>query len=400
MTKWLFSNNAEATVSTSINTTATTLILASGKGALFPTPTAGTSFKLTHINATNHPDEIVDVTARSGDTLTIVRGREGTSPVNWVAGDQVASLITAEELGAMLQDGTPFVLKSGDTMTGLLNLSGAPTAALHAATKLYTDTQDDLKLNLTGGVITGQVDINAVAVLNVTPTAGNRGNLIPNTLWVDNGYVSKTGDTMTGPLYLNAAGGESFTPPVNDSTTKLCTTAFVKRAIDNAAFPAGTRIVFSQSSAPPGWVQDTSDTANNRMLRVITTFGGATGGINSPIINNFVSEHTHTFTSGNESVNHNHTGQTSPSGTHAHVYTWAIPEKPGIGDGYAVNGNTINETHRAYHTDATQQEGNHAHTFTSSGVSAQHTHSGTTAVNAGSFDWQPRYNNVIICQKS
>lgn len=32
------------------------------------------------------------------------------------------------------------VAKNGDTMTGLLTLSGAPTADLHAATKLYVDT--------------------------------------------------------------------------------------------------------------------------------------------------------------------------------------------------------------------------------------------------------------------
>jgi hypothetical protein len=33
------------------------------------------------------------------------------------------------------------VSKSGDTMTGLLTLSGAPTADNHASTKAYTDSQ-------------------------------------------------------------------------------------------------------------------------------------------------------------------------------------------------------------------------------------------------------------------
>ena len=33
------------------------------------------------------------------------------------------------------------VSKSGDTMTGLLTLSGAPTTDNHASTKAYTDTQ-------------------------------------------------------------------------------------------------------------------------------------------------------------------------------------------------------------------------------------------------------------------
>ena len=37
-------------------------------------------------------------------------------------------------------DLTAYLLKAGDTMTGLLTLSGAPTAALHAATKTYVDS--------------------------------------------------------------------------------------------------------------------------------------------------------------------------------------------------------------------------------------------------------------------
>ena len=51
----------------------------------------------------------------------------------------VANIATvAGEVGAI----TSKVSKSGDTMTGLLTLSGAPASANHAATKTYVDTQD------------------------------------------------------------------------------------------------------------------------------------------------------------------------------------------------------------------------------------------------------------------
>lgn len=46
-----------------------------------------------------------------------------------------------------------FLSKAGGTMTGLLTLSGAPTAALHAATKSYVDTGLAGKADLTGGFV-------------------------------------------------------------------------------------------------------------------------------------------------------------------------------------------------------------------------------------------------------
>jgi hypothetical protein len=55
------------------------MTLNTGTGALFPAPVSGTSFfKLTLIDAaTGQISEIVHVTARTGDTLTIVRARRG-----------------------------------------------------------------------------------------------------------------------------------------------------------------------------------------------------------------------------------------------------------------------------------------------------------------------------------
>jgi hypothetical protein len=90
------------------------------------------------------------------------------------------------------------VNKSGDTMTGLLTLSGAPTAAMHAATKAYADT----KLPLAGGTLTG------LLTLSGSPTASlhaaTKAYVDAVALQVDNANVAKTGDTMTGHLSLSA----------------------------------------------------------------------------------------------------------------------------------------------------------------------------------------------------
>ncbi len=53
----------------------------------------------------------------------------------------VDTAIAAAQLGHPLDSSTPYVLKTGDTMTGPLILSGDPTAPLQASDKEYVDTQ-------------------------------------------------------------------------------------------------------------------------------------------------------------------------------------------------------------------------------------------------------------------
>lgn len=65
----------------------------------------------------------------------------------------------------------------------------------------------------------------------------------------------------------------------------------------NNIVPSGTKMPFAQSSAPTGWTQITDDTATNRMLRVVNTTGGGTGGSNSPILMDVIPTHSHTASS-------------------------------------------------------------------------------------------------------
>ena len=97
------------------------------------------------------------------------------------------------------------VAKAGDTMTGLLVLSGDPSAALGAATKQYVDAINSSlsssisgKLALTGGTLTGYLTLNG-APTNTLHAATKA--------YVDtatSAKVNKAGDTMTGSLILAA----------------------------------------------------------------------------------------------------------------------------------------------------------------------------------------------------
>ncbi|HEM6739375.1 TPA: hypothetical protein U2L42_004629, partial [Citrobacter amalonaticus] len=96
----LAANNAQTVLAAGINATATTLTVNTGTGNLFPSPVSGTSFfKLTLVDsATGSLSEIVHVTSRSGDTMTIERAQEGTTARIWSANDIAANMLTAGSL--------------------------------------------------------------------------------------------------------------------------------------------------------------------------------------------------------------------------------------------------------------------------------------------------------------
>jgi hypothetical protein len=73
----LAANNASTLLVSDISDVSTTLQVSTGTGNQFPSPVSGTSyFKVTLTSlAAGRNKEIVHVTARSGDTFTIVRGR-------------------------------------------------------------------------------------------------------------------------------------------------------------------------------------------------------------------------------------------------------------------------------------------------------------------------------------
>ena len=104
---FLFANNAGSALAAPISNSATSISLTSGTGALFPNPSSGQQFSLTLTPvATGIPTEIVYCTARSGDTLTVIRGQEGTIAQAFLAGDLAANFVTAGQMAAMLQTAT------------------------------------------------------------------------------------------------------------------------------------------------------------------------------------------------------------------------------------------------------------------------------------------------------
>jgi len=119
-----FRNNATGTLAASILSSATTIVLSSTQGALFPTLSAGQYFYGTLFNTAGNY-EIVKVTARAGDNLTVVRAQEGTTALGFNAGDGFAQRLTSASLNNFSQ------LDADNTFTGT-NAFAAITASANS----------------------------------------------------------------------------------------------------------------------------------------------------------------------------------------------------------------------------------------------------------------------------
>jgi hypothetical protein len=101
----LYTNNASTALASNILSGDTSLTVTAGTGALFPNPTTPDYFLITLQGVSGTPIEIVKCTARSTDTLTIVRAQEGTTASGFSANDKVELRITAGVMGPAAQSG-------------------------------------------------------------------------------------------------------------------------------------------------------------------------------------------------------------------------------------------------------------------------------------------------------
>jgi len=95
-----FTNSIDTTLSALISDSATSATLTDATGLSEPT---GGDFELLTLAASG-ATEIVKVTARSGNTVTIVRAQEGTTAQSWSAGTRVYAAVTAGSLDRMVQN--------------------------------------------------------------------------------------------------------------------------------------------------------------------------------------------------------------------------------------------------------------------------------------------------------
>lgn len=136
-----FRNFARSTLSIGAASGALSLTVASGTGSRFPTLTGAQYFYATLENAAL-VREIVRVTARTGDTLTVVRAQDNTTAQSWNAGDTIALRLNAKAIeeavvGTLLAANNLSDL--ADAPTALTNLGAQAADAATAKTNVAQD---------------------------------------------------------------------------------------------------------------------------------------------------------------------------------------------------------------------------------------------------------------------
>ena len=96
-------NNASTTVPLSVSSIDTSLTVLSGTGVLFPILGAGDYFYATIQDVNNH-FEIVKVTARTDDIMTIVRAQENTLAIPFAANSRFELRVTVENILSKFED--------------------------------------------------------------------------------------------------------------------------------------------------------------------------------------------------------------------------------------------------------------------------------------------------------
>lgn len=212
------SNSAYGTLASGITSSATTVVLSSGHGARFPTFGVDDWGYATLVNSANIK-EIVKITARSTDTLTVVRGQDGTTAAAYLAGDR----LEMRPCAAVMND----KLDSATAATTYATVSSLTTGL---ATKLDTTTATSTYAKLAGGnTLTGVQKI----------TAQQGGVVALGSLSGTRNIDLSTGSTFTGTV----AGSTTFTF-TNPPTTGYDTCIYLKLTNGGAyalSWPAGTK---------------------------------------------------------------------------------------------------------------------------------------------------------------
>lgn len=215
-------NFARANVSTGYDALTTSIALEAGHGARLP----AVPFNATWWNGTDYlvPDddpnvEVIRVTAKATDTLTISRAQEGTTASTKNTGGKSYKLIAGLTAKVINED---VLSRSGDTMTGPLTLYASPASPLHAANKGYVDAIATGQLSGTYLISSfGAAGTDAHTICNITAGTNQLFMSNPATFAVGHGVYIFGAGVAGAPLLskITAIAGQNFTIADNAATT-------------------------------------------------------------------------------------------------------------------------------------------------------------------------------------
>jgi len=267
-------NNAISYLAANITAASTSVTLIPGDGVKFPTLGVGDWFPATLIKPSG-AIEVVRVTARSTDVLTVTRAQEGTAAQSFSTGDRIELRLTAGAAQGIQEaalDGVTTLQAQVDTLSTDLDALDASTTA--SVTDLQT-----------------QID-------NIPPAEGLPVGFgpVPWSLPTEPaGWIFADGRTLTGATPYTA----------------------LRTAYIDASFPfgqdgSGNPNIPDMRGRVPAGKDNMGGTAASRLTTAGSGVDGATLGAAG-------GAQTHTLTS-DQMPAHGHTGTAASAGAHTHSY--------------------------------------------------------------------------------
>jgi hypothetical protein len=131
-------NNARGFLDAAVTASSTQFYLTAGTGDAFPALASGEFFNATVVSS-GGLREIVKVTARSTDTLTVVRAQESTTAIAFSPGSLVELRVTVANIEAAIGDDKPFRdFRPGDAPNRFTLTGGSVTASLNGNVYRFT----------------------------------------------------------------------------------------------------------------------------------------------------------------------------------------------------------------------------------------------------------------------
>lgn len=196
----LYKNNAAGALSVGLAAIDTSAVLVSGHGARFPVPSGGNYFYATLVgldsNGVEASWEVVKVTARSTDTLTIVRGQDNTAAAIWAASTRIEMRINAASL-----EGKQDALVSGTNIKTVNGTSLLGSGNIDVITAEYQYKSTTVQLVSGGSYLLDSTAAPFTATLPSAPVKGETVSLAdPAGTWETNNItVNRNGKSIVDP---------------------------------------------------------------------------------------------------------------------------------------------------------------------------------------------------------
>lgn len=232
-------NNAWSILAGAITTGSLTIIVTTGQGTRFPVTSASDYFYATLADALGNI-EIVKVTTRAADTMTVLRGQDGTTALAFALGDKFELRPVAANFNAKLDIVDATATYAPLISPALTGIPIAPTAAPGTNTTQIASTAFVAAYAATAVATYAPLASPALTGTPTAPTqtAGDNTTKLANTAFV--AAYAATAVATYAPSASPALTGTPIAPTAapGTNTTQIASTAFVAaiNALTNANF--------------------------------------------------------------------------------------------------------------------------------------------------------------------